>query len=122
MKRLILLIYVIELVSLISYASQDIPLSSNDDPQYYDPVRRTPPVIPILAYEGTTFTVTTPLTTECVPLSIYSEDGTTVYSFTDCEPAHSHSFTVTALISGDTYTVDVTIGSITWTGDFTYIE
>lgn len=122
MKKLILLMYVIGLVSLISYASQDIPLSSNDDPAYYDPQRRTPPVVPAVDYEGEVFTVSTPLVVECVPFTICDEDGAVVYSSTDCAASRTHSFSVITLIPGDSYTVEVTIGSVTWTGDFTYTK
>lgn len=118
MKFIFLLLSLIPGVALL--AENNIPLSYHRKDGKEWPVKRTPPIIPTLEYDGNVFTVTTPLTTECVPLSIYSEDGTMVYSFTNCEPARSHSFTVTALIPGDTYTVEVTIGSITWTGDFTW--
>ncbi len=120
MKKYLVSFLCLSGIASSSYAEKEISLTVADPPSYPPPVNRTPPVIPAVEYEGDMFTVTTPLIVECVPFAIYSEDGTMVYSFTDCEPAHSHSFTVSALIPGETYTVDVTIGSVTWTGDFTW--
>ena len=102
-------------------AQSEIPLSPNI---FYDrekpPVKRTPPIVPAVEYEGDMFTVTTPLMVECVPFTICDEDGTVIYSSTDCDASRSHSFTVSTLTPGGSYTVEVTIGSVTWTGDFTW--
>lgn len=118
-KRIILLI--IGFLSLQMSGAENVPLHLDEVP-CRPPVKRTPPVVPIVDYDGEVFTVSTPLAVECVPLTISDEDGTVVYSTTDCTASRTHAFTVTTLIPGDSYTVEVTIGSLTWTGDFTYTE
>lgn len=118
-KRIILLI--IGFLSIQMSGAENVPLHLDEVP-CRPPVKRTPPVVPVVEYEGDMFTVTTPLMVECVPFAICEEDGAVVYSSTNCAASRSHSFTVSTLTPGCSYTVDVTIGSITWTGDFTYTE
>jgi hypothetical protein len=54
-------------------------------------------------------------------ITIYNEYGDVVYSSAlPSSASRSHTFTVTSLTDGDLYTIDVTIGSVIWTGDFIY--
>lgn len=121
MAKKILLLF-IGFLSMQILGAENVPLSMELDIPCRPPVKRTPPVIPILEYNGEVFTVTTPLMVECVPFAICEEDGAVVYSSTNCATSRIHSFTVTTLTPGGSYTVEGTIGSVIWTGDFTYTE
>lgn len=54
--------------------AENVPLHLDEVP-CRPPVKRTPPVVPVVEYEGDMFTVTTPLMVECVPFTICDVDG-----------------------------------------------
>lgn len=85
------------------------------------PVRKSVTIIPQVSYDGSIFAVDIPVALEEIFITIYNEYGDVVYSSASPSSAsRSHTFTVTSLTDGDLYTIDVTIGSVIWTGDFIY--
>lgn len=62
-------------VVFVGYAHKEIALKAADYTDFPPPVKRTPPVVPTVDYEGEVFTVNTPFVVECVPFTICDEDG-----------------------------------------------
>ena len=102
-------------------AGNTIEVGRTEYTNHPGPVRKPVTIIPQVSYDGSIFAVDIPVALEEIFITIYNEYGDVVYSSAlPSSASRSHTFTVTSLTDGDLYTIDVTIGSVIWTGDFIY--